>query len=283
MPYIGNIEYHLVSDGIYWSDGGGIFGVVPRVAWALKLPPDNMNRVPLALNCLLIRSEDKVILVDTGLGNKLSEKLKTAFGIERPNGGLIDNLNAVGISPEDVDIVINTHLHADHCGGNTKHNSATNQITPTFPNAEYWIQRAELAAASYPNERTQATYFAENFVILQETGQLKVLTGDTTVASGVRTVITRGHTQAHQSVLLESGDEIGFYLADVAYTHHQFERTAWISAYDLEPLELIETKRRWQNWVADNNALVIFGHDTQVQTARFRREGRHFRTDRGAS
>ena len=279
MPFIGDIEYQFVSDGVTWADGGGAFGVVPKIVWEKKLPPDEHNRIPLALNCLLLKVEDKTILVDTGLGNKLTAKQAANFGLNRPEGGLLDNLKKIGVAPTDVDIVINTHLHADHCGGNTLLDPETGQVIPTFPQAEYWIQRVELADARYPNERTRATYYAENFISLEKSGQLKLLSGDTSVFGGVSTVITRGHTKAHQSILLESRGQLGFYIADLASTRHNFERTAWVSAFDVEPLETIETKRRWQHWAADTGALIMFEHDPHITAGHLYRDGRHFKLD----
>jgi glyoxylase-like metal-dependent hydrolase (beta-lactamase superfamily II) len=279
MPFIGEVEYHFVSDGVYWSDGGGVFGLVPKVVWEKKLPPDALNRVPLALNCLLLKTQGKTILVDTGLGNKLSDRAAETFGLTRSNGDLLDSLSRLGLTPADIDIVINTHLHADHCGGNTYLDSETGQLTPTFPKAEYWIQRRELADASYPNERTRATYFADNFVPLQQSEQLKIISGDTEILGGLKAVITRGHTRAHQSILIESQGEWGFYTADLAVLGYHFERTAWVSAFDLEPLEQIESKRRWQQWAAQTGATILFGHDTERPAAHLHRDGRHFKLE----
>ncbi len=263
---IGRVEVYLVSDGLAWFDGGGAFGLVPRVKWEKLLPPDELNRVPLSLNCLLICSEGKTILVDTGLGDHLTDKQRQFFGLTRANGGLIQALAELGVTPEAVDIVINTHLHADHCSGNTT--LRDEKMVPTFPNAEYWIQRLEYADAAFPNERTRATYLPQNFLPLQATGQLRLLNGDTQVTSEVRTAITRGHTRAHQSVIVESEKEAVLYTGDLATLAIHFERLAWVAAYDVEPLETIESKRRWQRWAMDRDALVIFPHDTQMPIAR---------------
>ncbi|MEM7028390.1 MAG: MBL fold metallo-hydrolase [Chloroflexota bacterium] len=276
MPHIGQIEYHLVSDGVTWLDGGGTFGVVPRTIWAKMMPPDEDNRIPLALHCLLVKVAGKTILVDTGLGDKLSQKHQAQFGLIRSEGGLLENLANVGIQPEDVDIVINTHLHADHCGGNTAIDPKSKRIVPTFPNAEYWIQRLELADATYPNERTRSTYYADNFSVLQETGQLKVVSGDTDVFAGIRTVTTRGHTRSHQCIIIESEGDLGFFVADLASNQIALARTAWVSAYDVEPLETIESKRYWQHWAAENQAAILFQHDAQLKTARLHREGKFY-------
>jgi glyoxylase-like metal-dependent hydrolase (beta-lactamase superfamily II) len=215
----------------------------------------------MALNCLLIVSEGKRILVDTGFGDKLSPKERQIWGIADERR-LVGDLSRLGFSPADIDIVINTHLHSDHCGGNTV--LQLGEAVPTFPRAEYWVQRLELADARYPNERTRATYLAENFMPLEERGQLRLLYGDTRVTSEVRCVVTRGHTRAHQSVVIESGEETAIYLGDLASWAILMERLAWVSAFDVEPLETIETKRRIRNWALEENALLIFEHDSRV-------------------
>ncbi len=268
---IGRAKLHLVSDGLVWLDGGGPFGLVPRTKWEKLLSPDEFNRVPLSLYCLLIHSQGKTILVDTGLGDHLSDKQRQVYGLTRPDGGLVQALARLGLSPEAIDIVINTHLHADHSGGNTARRAGNEGLIPTFPRAEYWIQRQEWADAAFPNERTRAVYLPQNFLPLKEVGQLRLLNGDTQVTSEVRTVVTRGHTRAHQSVVIESEGEAALYTGDLATLAVHFERLAWVTAYDVEPLETIETKRRWQQWALERNARIILPHDTQTPLARLQR------------
>ena len=261
---LGNVNLHIASDGVTWSDGGGPFGLVPKVLWEKVIQPDELNRVPMSLNCLLIESEGKRILVDTGHGDKLSAKERKFMNIVGERR-LIGSLERLGLAPEDIDIVINTHLHRDHCGGNTSFfGGRDGQPVPTFPRAEYWIQRLEWADASYPNERTKGTYFAHNFVPLEERGQVHLLYGDTRVTSEVRCIITRGHTRAHQSVIIESEGKVAIYLGDLSPLAVMMERLAWVSAYDVEPLETIETKRRIRQWALENKALLIFDHESQV-------------------
>ena len=267
---IGRAKLHLVSDGLVWLDGGGPFGLVPRTMWEQLLSPDKFNRVPLSLSCLLIHSQGKTILVDTGLGDNLSDKQRQIYGLTRPNGGLIQALARLGLSPEAIDIVINTHLHADHSGGNTTRRGGNEEFIPTFPRAEYWIQRQEWADAAFPNERTRAVYLPQNFLPLKEAGQLRLLNGDTQITSEVQTVITRGHTRAHQSVVIDSEGEVALYTGDLATLAVHFERLAWVTAYDVEPLETIETKRRWQRWALERNARIILPHDTQTPLARLK-------------
>jgi len=266
---LGNADLHIVSDGLAWMDGGGHFGLVPKVLWEKVVQADELNRIPMALNCLLVVSEGQRILVDTGFGDKLSSKERQIWSIAGENR-LVGDLRRLGFAPEDIEIVINTHLHSDHCGGNTVLRDG--QAVPTFPRAEYWIQRLEWADARYPNERTRATYLAENFVPLEERGQSRLLYGDTRVTSEVRCIVTRGHTRAHQSVVIESGAETAIYLGDLASWTILMERLAWISAFDAEPLETIETKRRIRNWALEKNALLIFEHDSRVQMGYLRED-----------
>lgn len=267
---LGNANLYIVSDGLAWMDGGGHFGLVPKVLWEKVVQADELNRVPMALNCLLVVSESKRILVDTGFGDKLSPKERQIYSIAG-EGRVVGDLRRLGFAPEEIEIVINTHLHSDHCGGNTILREG--EVVPTFPRAEYWIQRLEWADACYPNERTKATYLAENFVPLEKRGQLRLLYGDTRVTSEVRCIVLRGHTRAHQSVVIESGGEAAIYLGDLASWTVSIERLAWTSAFDVEPLETIETKRCIRNWALEKDALLIFGHDSRVQMGYLQEEG----------
>jgi len=264
---IGDIEIHLISDGTVRVDGGHPFGLVPRVMWARLLAPDENNLVPMTLMCLLVRAGGKNIVVETGFGTK-SERAARLWQLERPEGGLLGGLARLGVAPEEVDLVINTHLHSDHCSGNTC--LVDGELTPTFPNAEYWVQRLEYADAAFPNERTRNTYFPDNYQLLHERGQLRLLDGDTPVVPGMRCVVTRGHTRGHQSVVFEQGDEAALFTADMSTFAVHFERLSWLTSYDVEPLENLETKRRWRRWAAEREALLIFPHDTQVPVAHLR-------------
>ena len=272
---LGNAELYILNDGHFIKDGGGLFGLVPKLLWQKVLPADDMNRVSLALRCLLIISEGRRILVDTGLGTKLSSKESDILALRRDGGGLLDHLQRLGYAREDIDIVINTHLHSDHCGGNTCLRGGT--LEPTFPKAEYWIQRREWAQACYPNERTAHVYLAENLVPVRESDQLKLLSGDARVTGEVRCVVTRGHTQAHQSVIIESGGETAVLVGDLAPTAVHMERLGWIPAYDTEPLETLETKRAMRNWALERHALLIIEHDVHMPMGYLVLDRGHFR------
>ena len=259
----GSLDLHLVSDGVYWEDGGGLFGLVPRALWERIAEPDERNRLAFEMRSLLIQTDAQYILVDTGYGDKLSEKQRGFISL-RGERRLIASLANLGIRASDVDLVINTHLHGDHCGGNTQLNE-DGRLIPTFPKATYYIQRLELADASFPNERTRATYLRDNFEPLEQTGQLRTLWGDTRLTDQIRVIVTPGHTRAHQCVVIESEGQTALFLGDVASWPIHIERLAWVPAYDVEPLVSIETKRNLARWAIENHVLLIFEHHIEIQ------------------
>jgi glyoxylase-like metal-dependent hydrolase (beta-lactamase superfamily II) len=258
----GNVRLYAVSDGIYWEDGGGLFGLVPKALWEPIMAPDERNRLPFQLWCLLIETKEHRILVDTGYGDKLSEKSRSFISLEGEQR-LLKSLEEIGVGPLDVDLVINTHLHGDHCGGNTRYDE-NGELVPTFPQATYCVQRLELADALFPNERTRGTYFRENFQPLEEAGQLQILWGNTKLTDEVRVVVTPGHTRAHQCVVVESGGQTAMYLGDLASWPIHLERLAWVPAYDVEPLVSIETKRNIAHWAIEHHVLLFFDHHPEM-------------------
>jgi glyoxylase-like metal-dependent hydrolase (beta-lactamase superfamily II) len=265
-----------VSDGTTWWDGGGAFGLVPKTRWEKLLPPDEQNRVPMVLRCLLIRAPRATILVDTGMGDKVTPAIaaQQGFRLERPHGWLVDDLARHGVSPNDVDLVVLSHLHADHCGASTR--LLDERLVPTFPRAQYYAQQREWQDAHHPNERTCATYYPANFDPLQASGQLRLLDGNASVTEGVRVVIAPGHTAGMQVVVVESGGETAVYLSDLAYFRWHLERLAWVSAYDLDPMTTIETKRHWQRWLVEQQAAIVFQHD-QVPVGKLTEQNGHYK------
>mgnify|MGYP005836449905 CR=1 FL=1 len=263
MIRIGDIQLHLINDCDIMVDPGGAFGLVPRVLWSPLLPPDEDHLVPMTQTCLLIQHPSGTnILCDTGYGTKLPEKMQHVLRLKRPRGSILEALKRLGLSQDDIHIVINTHLHNDHCGGNT-YIDQEGQVQPTFPNARYFVQRREYEDAMHPNERTRATYLAENYQPLVETGRMQLLEGDTEITPGVRGVVTPGHTPGHMSVLIESQGQHALFVCDLASYAIHFERLGWMTGYDVEPLITLETKRRWQAWALHTQATLIFCHDSQ--------------------
>ncbi|MBM2838111.1 MAG: uncharacterized protein HW415_736, partial [Deltaproteobacteria bacterium] len=229
----GDIELFSLSDGIMRLDGGAMFGVVPRVFWEKTNPADELNRIAIGVNPLLLKADGVNILVDTGNGDKFSEKLLKIYGIER-EPILLKSLSDAGLRPEDIDIVINTHLHFDHCGGNT-FVDASGKLMPTFPNARYIVQKMEWEDATRPNELTKASYLPENFIPLMQAGRIELVDGDMEVYPGVTVVHTPGHNRGHQSVKIESDGKTAFYLGDMIPTAAHVP-LPYIMGYDLYPL-----------------------------------------------
>jgi glyoxylase-like metal-dependent hydrolase (beta-lactamase superfamily II) len=255
--HLGEIEVRHIHGGIFWLDGGSMFGVVPKPLWEKKMPADERNRIPLAANSLLVRAGGKNILVETGNGTKWDAKLRNIYGFADgdPYG---DALARVGVKPEEIDVVINTHLHFDHAGGNTR--LVDGRLAPTFPNAKYVVQRAELEHAMRPTERDRASYYAHDFTAITEAGRWQLVDGDCEVVPGVSVVKIPGHNLQIQGVQIRGGGKTLMMVADLIPTRHHLP-LPWIIAYDLYPLTTLETKRKWIGKIVRNGWIVVFGHD----------------------
>ncbi len=269
MLQIGDMRVFLVNDHWVKVDPGGAFGLVPRALWSRLMPPDENHLVPMSAVCLLVQVGGKNVVIDTGYGEKLTDKNKSFLFMRRPEGGLLAGLARAGVSAEDVHVVIPTHLHGDHAGGMTRFGEDGETILPTFPNAEYVVQRREYEDATHPNERTRATYLSMNYQPLYESGQLRLLDGNTEIIPGIMGVVTRGHTPGHMSVLLENDGQRLLFVCDMASYAIHFERLGWMTGYDVEPLETLETKRRWQKWALETGAILVFPHDPQRHVGRY--------------
>ncbi|MBL8130814.1 MAG: MBL fold metallo-hydrolase [Anaerolineae bacterium] len=260
MITLGDMRLHLINDCRVLVEGGGAFGLVPRALWRGMMPPDEDNRVPMTQHVLLVQHGGRNILIDAGYGEKVPEKQRGYLFMDRSTGGVRGALARLNLTPDDIDLVIDTHLHSDHSSGNTVYGEG-GAILPMYPNAEYVVQAREYYDATHPNERTRATYLAENYVPLYESGQLRLLEGDTDLGPGIRGVVTPGHTPGHMSVILESGGQFAMFTCDLSSYAIHFERLGWMTAYDLEPVVTLENKRIYQKWALETNALLIFPHD----------------------
>jgi glyoxylase-like metal-dependent hydrolase (beta-lactamase superfamily II) len=266
---LGDLELLVVSDGVLRQDAGAAFGLTPRVMWEPYVPDlDDKYRLGMGLNCLVVRGGGKTVLVETGVGGK-SGRIPGAAGIEG-SGTLLQNLAREGIRPEDVDIVVNTHLHFDHAGGNTV--TSDGRPAPAFPRARYLIQKGEWRVASSPNERTRATYLAENFEPLEDARQVELVEGETEIIKGVRLLPAPGHTADHCIVELDSGGELALYVGELAQHPVMLERIAWISAFDVLPLVSLETKKRVIERALERRALIVSVHAPYPGLGRLRLE-----------
>jgi len=253
----GEFEIFILSDGEMRLDGGAMFGVVPKVLWEKKAPADEKNRIRLGLNSLLIKTGRKNILIDTGCGGKYSTKEREIYGLSRTDQ-LLAALRDLGLQPGDIDVVVNTHYHFDHCGGNTR--EVDGRVRASFPEAEYVVQQKEFEEATKPHERNQASYLNENWEALLKSGQLSLIDGEVEISPGVTCIPTPGHTLGHQSVIVESQDKCLLYLGDLCPTRAHIP-LAWIMAYDLYPRMTLETRRQVYEVALRNQWLLFFEHD----------------------
>lgn len=270
---IGGIRVHTIDAGMQRLDGGAMFGVVPKPLWERRIPADERNRIPLTMRCLLVEASHALVLIDTGAGNKESDKFHSIYGIENEGAPtrLEDSIRAAGFLPEDVDIVLSTHLHFDHAGGNTVRRD-DGEVVPAFPQARYVVQEGELAFARRNNPRIRASYLPPNFEPLVDAGMVDLLDGDVEVTAGVSVRVTPGHTPYHQSVLIRDGGETLCYLADVCPTAAHVP-LPWIMGYDVEPLITLESKQSlWEDALQEEWTLC-FEHDATVAFARLQADG----------
>ena len=279
---IGRLRCHTLEGGRQRLDGGAMFGVVPRTLWKTRIEPDDRNRIPLAMRCVLVEHPDGLVLIDTALGNKEDSKFLDIYGVE--NQGLEgatqleDALASAGFLPRDVKWVINTHLHFDHAGGNTSmdpdlENDPRRHIRMTFPNATYVVQRGELEFARHTNERTRASYLPHNFEPVAAADRWRLLEGDGEILPGIRARVTPGHVPWHQVLLIESGGETAVFVGDLFPTTAHLP-LPWIMGYDLEPLRTLESKRALLADAVAGGWRMIFEHDPQVAIGRPVREGK---------
>jgi glyoxylase-like metal-dependent hydrolase (beta-lactamase superfamily II) len=257
---LGDFELISLSDGIYHLDGGSYFGVVPKTLWSRKLPANEKNLVPSGLNSVLVRTGDKNILIETGIGNKLSEKMAQIYG--QP-AELLDSLHAAGLAPEDIDVVIDSHLHFDHCGWNTVRRNGA--IAATFPKAKYYAQEGEWKHA-HENQRDGVSYFTENYDPLVESGQMQLVRENAEIAPGISVEVYPGHTRDLQAIMVRSGGKTACYISDLIPTSNHLDLN-WVMAYDLYPVESIESRKRFYSRAIPERWLVMFTHDHEIPWA----------------
>jgi glyoxylase-like metal-dependent hydrolase (beta-lactamase superfamily II) len=279
---IGRWTVHAIQAGGQKLDGGAMFGVVPKPLWDRRIPADERNRIALGMRCLLVEHDDGLVLLDTGAGNKEIPKFHDIYGIENASAGapvdgvrrtaLEDGIAAVGHRIEDVRVVINTHLHFDHAGGNT-FLDAGGAVRASCPNARYIVQAGEHHWAMHTNERTAASYFPRNWEPIREAGRLDLIEGDREIVRGISVLRTPGHVPHHQSILIDGGGEIACFLGDICPTVAHLP-LPWIMGYDVEPLVTLETKRWLLPRAESAGWLMIFEHDAVHAWGRIRYDGK---------
>jgi len=255
---LGDFELTAVSDGHYVADGGAFFGVVPKTLWERKVKADALNRIKVSCNSVIVRTGEKTVLIETGTGNKLPEKMKGFF---QPEEKLVENLHAAGVAPDDVDMVINSHLHFDHCGWNTVYRNG--KAVATFPKAKYFAPEGEWRHGTLQLERDRVSYISANYDPLIQSGQMQLLKGDCEIVPGVSVVVYPGHTRNMMGVFIRSGGKTACYISDLIPTTWHLDVT-WVMAYDLFPLETIENRKKYYSRAVPERWLTIFTHDPEI-------------------
>ena len=266
---LGSIEFHILNDGTFRLDGGAMFGVIPKPMWERVVTPDERNRITLTMNSLLIRTAAQWILVETGAGDKWDDKRRDIYAFEGAPR-LPAQLAARGLEPEQIDIVVNTHLHFDHCGWNTR--IVNHQAVPTFPNARYFVHRGELEHARHATERDRVSYLTDNFEPIAQSGQWQLVEDERCeIVPGVELVVLAGHTNDMMGVRLSSGGQTAIFLSDlVPMTSHL--PLPWIMGFDSYPLTTLENKKKWLPQIVREGWLALFCHDGKTPAARLREQ-----------
>jgi glyoxylase-like metal-dependent hydrolase (beta-lactamase superfamily II) len=261
--HLGDIEIRFLDGGAFGLDGGAMFGVVPKVLWEKKSPPDERNRIRMRANSLLVRAHKRTILIETGNGTKWDAKQRAIYNVQ-DGDPLLDSLHRAGVQPDDIDLVINTHLHFDHAGGNTR--IVGDRAVPTFRNARYVVQKSELEHALAPSERDRASYLPDNYQPIADAGQWNLVDGDAEILPGISVARIPGHNASIQAVLLNGGGKSLAFVADLLPTRHHIP-LPWIMAYDLYPMQTLETKRKWLPRFINEGWMVVFAHDPDIAAA----------------
>lgn len=257
---LGDFELHIVSDGSFRLDGGAMFGIVPKILWEKQVDVDEKNRVKLALNCLYVRTPERQVLIDTGIGNKFDAKWNAIYDVDRSET-LVNSLGRIGVQAKEIDTIIHTHLHFDHAGSNTTL-LPDGHIVKTFPNARYFAQRAEFEHALAPYERDRASYAIDRAKFMPPYCDYELLEGDGEVAPGIRVAVKPGHNRSMQVVKIESREQKAIVFSDLVSTQLHLN-AQWITSFDLFPLEVIENKKPLIEAALRERWLCVFYHDTK--------------------
>ncbi len=251
---LGDFELTALSDGTYVGDGGAFFGIIPKVMWQRKVPADELNRIKVSCNSVLVRTGKQTVLIETGIGSKLSERTKSFF---LPELKLMDSLRGTGTKPEEIDVVINSHLHFDHCGWNTVYKEGV--AVANFPNARYFAPKGEWEHGALQTERDRISYISDNYDPLIGNQEQEII-------PGISVEVWPGHTRNMWAVFVRSGGKTACYISDLIPTTWHLEPT-WAMAYDLFPMEVLENRKRYYERAIAEQWLTMFTHDPHVPWA----------------
>lgn len=268
---LGSFQLDTISGGRFWTDGGSMFGIIPKPMWSRLIPTDEQNRIPQGTNCILVRTGKNTVLIDTGYGSKIPGK-QLGYMLGESGNPLFASLQSVGVEPDEIDTVIFSHLHFDHAGGATLLNDR-GTLVDSFPNAQYVAQKLEWDMATAGHFELRNAYPQENILPLEKTGRLKLIEGDVEILPGIRSIVTGGHTHGHQAIVIESDGQGAMYLADACPTWRHLP-SLWCMAFDEDLLQARRIKPVLLGQIADNNWLGLSDHDPDHAAVRIERDSK---------
>jgi len=273
---IGKYKLSLIESGFFGLDGGAMFGIIPKALWQKTNPADASNRIKLSTRHLILESESKKIIIDTGMGNKWDDKMKSIYAVDE-RFSMNSELAKINLSAEDITDVILTHLHFDHTGGSTV--SVNGKLEPAFPNAKYYVQKQNFDWGKNPSDRDRGSYIKENFLPLFEEGVLNFISSNEQFDEEIKFIVINGHTFGQQMVKISDGNNTFLFCADLIPTHGHIP-LPYIMGYDLQPLVTLEEKKKYFRLALDENWKLFFGHDPEIAFASIKKIGEGYTVDR---
>jgi len=274
LDNVGKWKIHVLETGYFWLDGGAMMGSVPKVLWSKTNPSDELNRIQLAMRCMLLDDGKNVVLIETGIGDKNSDKFISMFNIKQHRYALSNTLSKVGYMPENITHVILTHLHFDHAGGAVKYDK-NSKLTPAFPKAQYYISKKNWEAGLNPSPRDKASYLKENYMVLSESNVLKIIPENSEIIKGISTYVVNGHTHGQQLIKISDMDRTIVFCSDLVPLKSHL-KLPWIMGYDLNAVLTLEEKEKFLNVAAQNNWILYFYHDPKVIAVTIKKHNNNF-------
>ena len=274
---IGKYDLYSVETSEFGLDGGAMFGIIPKPVWEKKVSADEFNRVNMVTRSLLLVSDEKKILIDTGNGTKWEEKYKQIYDIKTDQYNIEKSLGKYGFSSEQITDVICTHMHFDHIGGNTKVESGV--VVPTFPNAKYWISEENWKLANHPSQKDAGSFIENDWKVLAENQMIEIIDGREPFIEGIDTFVTHGHTPGLLHPIVSDGSNKLFYGADI-FPMVAHIPIPWVMAYDVQPVVTMEEKQKLLQKMERENWILFFEHDPHIQACTVHKDGKHYKLNK---
>ena len=271
---IGDYDLYSIETSEFSLDGGAMFGIIPKPIWEREAPSDALNRIDMVTRSLLLCSDEKKILIDTGNGTKWEEKYRDIYNIDTSRYNIENSLTKYGFSPDDITDIINTHLHFDHAGGNTKINDGS--IVPTFPNAKYWVTKEHWELANHPSQKDSGSFIEHDWKVLAENGMIETVNGNEPFIKGIDSYITQGHTAGLLHPMISDGTKTLFYGADI-FPLAAHISIPWVMAYDVQPVVTMKEKEILLPKMQDEEWILFLEHDPNIQACTVHQDGKHFK------